>query len=370
MDRYLNLLPSGLLAVLIIVGVVLAGLMVHWLLFGIAKRVAARTRRPIDNFLIRRARPPVRLLIPLLFVTFALPELRLLPHVSEALQRVVAMAFIAMVAWLIIALVNVVEDVIEHRYPTNITDNLLARRIQTQTRLLRRIFATLVLIVASALILMKFPSIQHLGVSLLASAGLAGLVAGIAARPVLSNLVAGMQIAFSQPIRIDDAVVVENEFGRIEEITTTYVVIKLWDLRRLIVPLSHFIEHPFQNWTRSSTELIGTVLVHVDYTVPIEDVRRELHRILQSTDLWDQRVWNLQVTEASDASVELRAMLSASDAGRLWDLRVYVRERLIGFLQQRYPDALPRQRAEISRMPPRAASGQRPSAVSIREGAT
>jgi small-conductance mechanosensitive channel len=353
MDRYINVIPSWLLSLAIVAGLIILGLLLHWVLFGLAKRIAARTARPVDNFLIRRARAPARLLIPLLLVSFALPELPLEPHTTESFGRLVAMGFIAAAAWLVMAVINVVEDVIEHRYPTNITDNLHARRIQTQTRLLRRIFATLIVIIASALILMKFPSIQHLGLSLLASAGLAGLVAGIAARPVLSNLVAGMQMAFSQPIRIDDAVIVENEFGRIEEITTTYVVVCLWDLRRLIVPLSYFMEHPFQNWTRTSTDLLGTVLVHVDYTVPVEEVRRELHRILQSTDLWDGKVWNLQVTDATDSSVELRAMLSASDSGRLWDLRVYVRERLITFLQQRYPAGLPRQRAELLRTPRR-----------------
>ena len=197
--------------------------------------------------------------------------------------------------------------------------------------------------VAAALILMKFPSIQHLGTSLLASAGLAGLAAGIAARPMLSNLIAGMQLALTEPIRIDDAVLVEGEFGNIEEITTTYVVVRIWDQRRMVLPLAYFIEHPFQNWTLNSADLLGTVLVHVDYTVPVEEVRQELQRILEATPLWDRRVWNLQVTDATDSSVELRAMMSASGAGRLWDLRVHVREKLIAFLQT-YPQSLPRVR--------------------------
>jgi len=206
-------------------------------------------------------------------------------------------------------------------------------------------------IVAAALILMKFPSIQHLGTSLLASAGLAGLAAGIAARPVLANLIAGLQLALTEPIRIDDAVLVEGEFGHIEEITTTYVVVRIWDQRRLVTPLAYFIEHPFQNWTLNSADLLGTVMVHVDYRVPVEEVRQELQRIVQGTPLWDGRVWNLQVTDATDSRVELRAMVSAAGAGALWDLRVHVREKLIAFLQERHPQSLPRVRAEVTRGP-------------------
>ena len=197
---------------------------------------------------------------------------------------------------------------------------------------------------------MKFPSIQHLGVSLLASAGLAGLVVGIAARPTLSNLMAGIQLALTQPIRIDDVVIVEGEWGRIEEIGTTYVVVEIWDLRRLIVPLSYFIEHPFQNWTRTTSDLLGTVFVHADYRVSVDEVRGELHRILQASGMWDGKVWNLQVTDATNRSLELRAMMSAPNASTAWDLRCHVRERLIAYLQQNHADSLPRERTEVDKL--------------------
>jgi small-conductance mechanosensitive channel len=344
-------LPHWLSSLSVLLGLLVLGLIAHALLFGLAGRIATRTRRPADNFMVARARAPAQLLIPLLLISLALPELPLSGHLTQLFDRLVGMGFIAGVAWLLIALLEVMEDVIDIRYPTDVPDNLNARRVRTQARLLKRIAITIVSLVAAALILMKFPSIQHLGTSLLASAGLAGLAAGIAARPMLANLIAGLQLALTEPIRIEDAVVVEGEFGFIEEITTTYVVVRIWDQRRMVLPLAHFIEHPFQNWTLNSADLLGTVMVHVDYRVPVEEVRQELQRIVQGTPLWDGRVWNLQVTDATESRVELRAMVSATGAGTLWDLRVHVREKLIAFLQERHPQSLPRVRAEITRGP-------------------
>jgi small-conductance mechanosensitive channel len=186
---------------------------------------------------------------------------------------------------------------------------------------------------------------------LLASAGLAGLVVGMAMKPTLSSLIAGLQIALTEPIRIDDVVIVQGEFGWIEDIETTYVIVRTWDLRRLVVPLSYFIENPFQNWTRSTPDLLGTVFVYVDYSVPVEEVRQELHRILQSSPLWDGKVWGVQVTDASEQAVELRALMSAPDASKAWDLRCYVRENLIKFLQERHAESMPKIRAEVHRFP-------------------
>jgi small-conductance mechanosensitive channel len=349
MNHYFETLPPWLWSALLLLGLIGVGLIAHALLFWLIARVAARTRRFSHGFFLKHARAPARVLIPLLLVSMTLPDLPLSPRAMDILERAVAMAFIGAVAWLVIALLEGLEDIIAARYPTDMVDNLIARRIRTQAHLLQRVAVTVVLVIAAALILMKFPSIAHLGTSLLASAGLAGIAAGIAARPMLSNLIAGIQLALTEPIRIEDAVVVEGEFGNIEEITTTYVVVRLWDMRRMILPLTYFIEHPFQNWTLTSADLIGTVLVHVDYTVPVEEVRLELKRILDAAPLWDQRVWNLQVTDANDKGLQLRAMMSARNAGQLWDLRVYVREKLLVFLQQRYPQALPRVRTEVSR---------------------
>ena len=183
---------------------------------------------------------------------------------------------------------------------------------------------------------------------MLASAGVAGIVIGFAAQKSLATLLAGFQIALTQPIRIDDVVIVEGEWGRIEEITLTYVVVRIWDLRRLIVPITYFIEQPFQNWTRVSADILGTVFLYVDYNVPVDAVRKELTRLLEASPLWDRKVNVLQVTDSKEGTVELRALASASDAGRAFDLRCDVREKLVAFIQQNYPESLPRLRASLS----------------------
>ncbi len=200
---------------------------------------------------------------------------------------------------------------------------------------------------AVAAMLMTFEGIEQLGKGLLASAGIAGVVIGFAAQRTLGTFVAGMQIAFTQPIRVDDVVIVEGEWGRIEEITLTYVVVKIWDLRRLILPINYFIEKPFQNWTRVSADILGTVFLYVDYTVPLEAIRQELTRLLKDHKLWDGKVNVVQVTNATERTVEVRLLVSAKDAGSAWDLRCDLREKMIDFLQREYPDALPRIRAEL-----------------------
>jgi small-conductance mechanosensitive channel len=243
--------------------------------------------------------------------------------------------------------VRAAGQIYSRRLPVDSGGDLLARKHLTQVRILERTVTVLIVIVAAACVLITFESVREYGVSLFASAGIAGVIAGLAARPVLSNLFAGLQIAVAQPIRLEDAVIVENEFGRIEEITGTYVVVRLWDWRRMIVPLSYFIEKPFQNWTRQSPALIGSVLIYVDYTVPVARVREELTNIVSRSKLWDGQVVNLQVTDAKNDTIELRALMSAADAGKTSDLRCEVREALIAFLQREYPDALPKRRAEV-----------------------
>jgi small-conductance mechanosensitive channel len=233
-----------------------------------------------------------------------------------------------------------------HRFTVETADNLLARKHITQVRILKRALHTLIVVVTLSAVLMTFDPVRQYGVSLFASAGVAGLVVGLAARPLLTNLIAGIQIATTQPIRIDDQVVVENETGRIEEITSTYVVVRLWDLRRLIVPLTLFIEKPFQNWTRESTNLIGTVLIYVDFTAPVETIRAKLIEILKSSPLWDGQIAKLQVTDSKESSIELRALASARSADDAFDLRCQIREQLIDFVQENYPTTLPHGRGE------------------------
>jgi small-conductance mechanosensitive channel len=228
-----------------------------------------------------------------------------------------------------------------------VSDNRHARRIHTQVVMLRRITIAVVAVIAIAVMLMTFPQARAIGTSLLASAGLAGVVAALAAQSVLGNVFAGLQIAFSDSLRLDDVVIVENEWGRIEEITLSYVVVQVWDDRRIILPTSYFTTKPFQNWTRTEAKLLGTVEIDCDWTMPVEEVREELRRFLEATDLWDGRVSVLQVTEATGPTIRLRALVSASDAPTLWDLRCLVREHLVAWVRDRHGDALPKTRAEI-----------------------
>ena len=236
-------------------------------------------------------------------------------------------------------------------HPLSNADNLEARRVQTQTRVLSQVVQGAVVLVGLSLMLMTFPAVRQVGASLLASAGLLGIVAGFAARPVLGNLIAGLQIGLSQPIRIDDVVIVENEWGVIEQITGTYVVVRIWDQRRLIVPLQYWIEKPFQNWTRTSSELIGTVFLWVDYRMPLQPLRDELQRACEASVHWDKRLALLQVTEAGPTAMQLRCLVTAASAPAAWDLRCEVREALVAFVQRDYPQYLPRGRAEVALHP-------------------
>ena len=226
-------------------------------------------------------------------------------------------------------------------------DNLAARRIHTQIQILRKVLVVVIGVLALAISLMTFEKVRQLGTTILASAGIIGIIVGIAAQKSIATLLAGLQLAVTQPIRIDDVVIVENEWGRIEDITLTYVVVRIWDLRRLVVPMTYFLERPFQNWTRISADLLGTVFLYVDYTVPVEAVREELKRITKNSPLWDKHVCTLQVTNTTERTLELRALVSAADASQAWNLRCEVREKLIEFLQANYPEALPKMRAEL-----------------------
>lgn len=329
----------------------LFALAVYYIFHSAAKRVTRRTHSVTDDSLIRHTHRPALLIVPALAVFVALPLTELPADVTQFLRHAVSLILIAAVAWLTISLTDVVRDLVSERYRLDVADNLEARQVHTRIRVLRRVVVVVVSFLSLSLMLMTFPSIRQVGTTLFASAGIIGLVAGMAARPALSNLIAGVQIAVTRPIRIDDVVIVENEWGWIEEIGTTFVVVRVWDLRRLVVPLSYFIDHPFQNWTRQTADILGTVFVYTDYTVPVEEVRQELHRILKASGMWDGKVWGMQVTNTTDRAVELRALMSAPDSGKAWNLRCHVREKLIEYLQRCYPESLPRARAELHRLP-------------------
>jgi small-conductance mechanosensitive channel len=264
------------------------------------------------------------------------------PAITGAAEHVLSLVLIALIAWALMNLVRLMERFLSDRFRTDASDNLRARRVATQVLVLKRLAHLLIILFALSMALMQFESIRHIGTSILASAGLAGIILGFAAQRTLANLLAGVQIALSQPLRIDDAVVMEGEFGRVEEITLTYVVVAVWDQRRLIIPLSRIIEAPFQNWTRTTAQLLGTVELRCHFTVPVAELRAEALRLVRSDQRWDQRVAALQVTDCDARSLQARVLMSAADAGALFDLRCGVREQLIAWLQRTHPQALPR----------------------------
>jgi len=324
-----------------------AAIVVHAVLVRVLVTLAGRTTSRVDDLLIRYLRRPLRWVLIVTALHLAAEPINIPAGLDNLARHIFGILLIVVVAWLLIRAAYVLGEIILLNYQVSAADNLRARTIATQIGVLRRIAVAAIITVALATVLMTFDRVRQLGTAMLASAGIAGIVLGFAAQKTLGNLIAGLQIAFTQPLRIDDVVIVEGEWGRIEEITLTYVVVKIWDLRRLIVPITYFVEHPFQNWTRVTADLLGTVFLYVDYTVPIDAVRAELKRVLEGTALWDRKVGQLQVTNASDRTVELRALMSAPDAGTAWDLRCHVREKLIQFIQREYPYALPRLRTQF-----------------------
>jgi small-conductance mechanosensitive channel len=265
----------------------------------------------------------------------------------RALLHVLLLAGVATSAWLVAALLLVTEDAALARFRTDVPDNRQARRIKTQIVMLRRVTIAVIIVLTVGVMLMTFPSVRGIGTSLLASAGVIGVVAALAAQSVLGNVFAGIQLAFSDAVRLDDVVVVDGEWGRIEELTLSYVAVHVWDDRRLILPTSYFTTTPFQNWTRTRAAVLGTAEFDVDWAVPVQGMREELRRVVEATGLWDGRVCVLQVTDATGGMVRVRALVSAADAPSLWDLRCLVRERLVEWIREQRPTALPRLRAEV-----------------------
>lgn len=287
---------------------------------------------------------PLRFLIPILCVAATSPLSRLPEKANFLISHIIDIALIVSFSWVAVKIIYILRDAGLERYDIDVRDNVRARGMHTQIRLIANIIVTVVIVFTVAFILMTFPEIKQIGVTILASAGIIGIVIGFAAQKTLGNLIAGIQIAITQPIRIDDVVVVENEWGKIEEITLTYVVVRIWDLRRLIMPIGYFLEKPFQNWTRTSADLLGTVIIYADYTIPVKEIRNELTNILKNSPFWDKKVDVLQVTNMNEKAVELRALMSAEDSSILWNLRCEVREKLLEFLQKKFPECLPRVR--------------------------
>jgi len=338
--------PDWLAGILILAAAAIAALLAHVALIATVRRTLG-TGRFFLGALILRTMAATRLALVVFVLSGALQAAPFDPPVRAALGHALLVAFILLVGWFAMIAVQLAAETYLRRFQLDGADNLLARKHVTQVRILQRSADVLVIVITVAAALVTFEPVRQYGVSLFASAGVVGLAVGLAARPVLSNLIAGVQIAMTQPIRLEDAVIVENEFGWIEEIAAAYVVVRVWDQRRLIVPLSYFIEKPFQNWTRQNPELIGTVDLFLDYAAPVERIREKLKEIVSQSTLWDRRVANLQVADAKEATIVVRALVSAKNAGTLGDLRNEVREKLLAFLRDEHPEALPRHRAAV-----------------------
>ncbi len=291
---------------------------------------------------------PVFLLVISIFLKYFIVKYEWFDNEYEDfVETTGSVLLIISLSWMLIASVRTFKRIFLERLNIDDEDNLRSRKFQTQFNIIERIIVFLVIIISIGLILMLFDEVKRIGISLFASAGIAGIIVGLAAQRILAAVIAGLQIAITQPIRIDDVVIIENEWGRIEEITLTYVVVKIWDLRRLIVPTTYFFDKPFQNWTRTSAEILGTVFIYTDYHVSFGALRNELTRLLESTPLWNKKVNVLQVTDTKEYGVEVRALMSAKDSPTAWDLRVFIREKLIEFIQKNYPESLPRTRVVV-----------------------
>lgn len=345
-------LPDWLASAIIFAAVTSVTLFAHRILFRLLTRLV-ESKDLFWRSLVSRLKRVVRLAMLVAGLSFGATVAPLTDMQSATVRHILLIFFIVLVAWMARIVKHIWMTVYLRRFKLDAEDNLLARKHVTQTRIMERVADLLIVVVAISACMMTFDAVRQYGVSLLASAGVAGIVVGLALQPVLKNLFAGIQLAITQPIRIDDALLVEGEWGRVEEITSTYVVVQLWDWRRMILPLSYFIENPFQNWTRESSALIGTVMIYLDYSVPVAAIRKKVEEIAQGSKLWDRHVVNIAVTDFREAVMEIRILVSASNSGRTFDLRCEVREKLIDFIQREYPASLPRMRAVMSEPPAR-----------------
>lgn len=336
---------AWLLILLFCAVAVTIALIAHRVLITVIRRVASK--RPFVMEATTLAFHPSQIAFALIAIRIVLSGApRYLPFVPSV-SYIVTVLLILTLTWLVIRCINAVSATVVRLNPHDVSDNLKARRVLTQTRVLERSAIFIVGLLGLAFVLLTLPGARQIGASLLASAGIVGLVAGIAAQPVLGNFIAGLQIAFSQPIRIDDVLIVEGEWGRVEEITGTFVVVRVWDERRLIVPLRWFIENPFQNWTHRSSTILGTVFLWLDFSVPTAAVRAEFERVCKASELWDGRVCVMHVTETSERAMQVRLLVSAKDSGTAFELRCAIREAMLAFCAREFPEGLPRLRASL-----------------------
>jgi small-conductance mechanosensitive channel len=339
-----NRLSDPLWNLLVLTGALLIGILIKWIIHKTIGFYIRRSDHYLFKAISRHLSAPAAFFIPLVIVNASLGLMKFNDRsiIAKATELCLILAF----AFLIIGAIRLFENIVYERNDIRQTDNLKARKIRTQIGFITRFAIGIVILVAIAAILLSFESLRKIGTGLLAGVGLGGIIIGFAAQSTLSNVIAGFQIAFTQPVRIDDVVIAEGEWGRIEDITLTYVVMRLWDDRRLVLPINYFITKPFQNWTRVSTDLLGTVFLYMDYSLPIDKVREKFESLLKASALWDGRVKAVQVTDCKERVIEIRLLMSARNASDAFDLRCFIREQVITFIQANYPGALPKTRSE------------------------
>ncbi|MGJ3236716.1 mechanosensitive ion channel family protein [Marivirga sp.] len=326
------------------------GVVIRYAFFKTLFVLNKKDDRELIRILEHRFRGSVFLFIPMLIMHNLIPNFELSNNLSEWLLLITESLIIASFTIVAVRLVYFLQDVLNRKYNVTQTDNLKQRQVITQVIFIRKIVIFLIVMIGLSLFLLQFDGVRKYGATFLTSAGVAGIIIGLAAQKTIGNLLAGIQIAFTQPIKIGDAVFVEKEWGWIEEINLTYVVVKIWDQRRLVLPITYFTEQTFQNWTRNSADIIGSVFLFTDYTVPIDALRKEFESILATTDLWNKNAQVLQVTDCTEKTMQIRLLMSAKDSPTAWDLRCLIREKMLVFIQQNYPDALPKTRLEMHQL--------------------
>lgn len=337
-------IPSWVWNLGVILFALLLGFLIKLIITAVLHFYKNRNDYSLFKSIITHLGRPLNFFVPVLTLNFMLPLLRMAKPYLDLLDRVTDILVVISFASLLINAFRIFEDYIYHQYDLKKDDNLKERKVRTQLIFVRKVVIIVIVLVSLSVILLSFSSVRKIGAGLLTGVGIGSIIIGFAAQKSLSNFLAGFQIAFTQPIRIDDVLIVEGEWGKVEDITLTYVVVAIWDQRRLILPITYFIEKPFQNWTRTTSEILGTVFLYVDYSFPVEALRGELNRLLESTDMWDKRVGILQVTDSKEHTIELRALMSARNSSIAFDLRCYIRENLLKYINENMPESLPLQR--------------------------
>ncbi|AXU95452.1 MAG TPA: mechanosensitive ion channel family protein [Erwinia persicina] len=339
--------PSWVPAVLLVTLSFALGFLARFILLRFIRYWQSRDRKLFKS-LEKHLRGSMFLFIPLLMISVGVNYLNIHPEALSLITTVVNIFIILSFCSVLIRLTNVAQDMLFIRYDINLSNNLRARKIRTQIMYVKKVAIVLLVLFCLSLVLLSIPGVRKFGTTILAGAGVAGIIIGFALQKSLVNLFAGIQIAFTQPIKIDDAVVVENEWGWIEEINLTYVVVRIWDLRRLVLPITYFTENAFQNWTRNNAQILGSVFLYLDYSMPLDPLRKHFEKVLSETKLWDQQTQVLQVTDTTDKTMTIRLLMTAQNSPTAWDLRCHVREKMIEFIQQNYPQSLPHVRATLT----------------------